>query len=998
MTSAGWRPIQSDLSEGFNIPRSHHHQLISLSQIKNADKNQLAQIARHNAQVLRQINRKTPNVQHSPNYSGIKYNHIKTQKQPLQKPVLVYGNVQQTPSAQQHPVLGKLQAHLALAQRRPAAPTADTPKASPSQKEESYVLPGLGFTIDQSQNTVFSLDDEYTRHLVPPAPPRYNKHQDGSIYRGHVSAKIPEPIIYQPGSLHHTIKYNIVPAQQQKYKYEGVLHSLPETTPLPDRLLVQQQPSSHIQYLGHPFAFTTEPELRGPVTFYSERQPDIVITAAGNSGVFRPQQETIYGKHHITPDTTLPPPTPTRISNFGSPLGGFQPGFNIFNSAKDFYYAHDPSEPSPNFHSTVAAVTEPQVITWTVNATTKEPSRPREPDFIHNPVNKYNHNHKYTNMLRSTTRPSIFSFEDPDEKPFLPTPIAAQDIELKKPQEIVKTQTVKSIELELFTRRPVSTTVQTLYHEYTPSPTALANEVQNNDMQIGEYATIAPTPRTKTKHRRRRPRPPTTTAATDKIQPVKDFIKHRTREKFPPRSRFPTPLTTLPSYTINENLSSDTQEQQSVADSTKISYTKQSFVKDEPKLAINTIVPLLTTKYEEVRDATTIDAVATQISIISEEPKKDPSTDAVQTYESITDFFPTTLPTTITNTRSKIRYTVPDVIIEKQNTVEPNTIKEDNINPTEINNIIYNISTEATTVKPLRTRPVANKFDTWTRPRFSIKDHKRLNTHSSSTTVAPIVHSTVTSKLRFPSRQRVKVSPRPVIFSQDKSNDRAVPTPTEIVTKVQDNRFINAPKLTELDAVTTTEQPRKKFTPKDPRHRGDIKRGNQRKTFNRVTSTTEISLSTSKPAVSRNISSALRRPHPSIRTRFPIKPLREEITTTEGPELTTLIETPLIPDSKFEVTTASNKAETSIMKIANTKFKTTSNTVSGNEMTSPSDQSKRVSELTLSASMDYNNPGIFKSISTSSRRVPGYFTIATEDPILPIEAFFPKIKNFDDEK
>lgn len=992
MASAGWRPIQSDLSEGFTIPRSHHHQLISFSQIKNADKNQLAQIARHNAQVLRQMNRKTPNAQHTPNYSGIKYNHIKTPKQPLTKPVLMYGNVQQTPSVQQHPVLSKLQAHLALAQRRPPTPTIDSPKASPSQKEESYVLPGLGFAIDQSQNAVFSLDDEYTRHLVPPAPPRYNKHHDSSLYRGQVSAKVPESVIYQPGSLHHTIKYNIVPAQQQKYKYEGLIHALPETTPLPDRLLVQQQPTGHIQYLGHPFTFTTEPELRGPVTFYAERQPDIVITAAGNSGVFRPQQETIYGKHHITPDTTLPPPAPTRVSNFAASSGGFQPGFNIFNSAKDFYYAHDPSEPSPNFNPTVPSVTEPQVITWTVNATTKEPSRQRDPEYIHNPVNKYNHNHKYTNMLRSTTRPSIFSFEDPDEKPFLPTPITAQDTELKKAHEIVRTQTVKSIELELFTKRPNPTTVQTPYHIYTPSPTALANEVQNNDMQIGEYATVAPTPRTKTKHRRRRPRPPTTTVSAEKIQPVKDFIKHRTRDKFPPRGRFPTPLTTIPSYTINENLSSDIHEQQSVADSTKISYTKQSYVKDEPRLPINTIIPSLTTKYEEMRDATTIENIPTEIAIISEEPKRIPSTEIVQTFESISDLFPTTLPTT---THSKIRYT--DSIIEKQNTVESNTIRDENVDPTEINNIIYNITTEATTLKPLRTRPASNKFDTWTRPRFSIKDHKRLNSHSTSTTAAPIIQSTISTKLRFPSRQRVKIAPRPTINNQDKNNDKVIPAPTETVTKIQDNRFINAPKFSELDVITTTEQPRKKFTPKDPRHRGDIKRGSQRKNFIRVTSTTETSFSTPKPA-SRNVSSVLRRPHPSIRTRFPIKSLKEEITTTEGPELTTLIETPLIPDSKFETTTASNKAETSIMKIANIKSKTTSNPISSNEMTSPSEQSKRVSELTLSASMDYNNPGIFKSISTSSRRVPGYFTIATEDPILPIEAFFPKIKNFDDEQ
>jgi len=55
---------------------------------------------------------------------------------------------------------------------------------------------------------------------------------------------------------------------------------------------------------------------------------------------------------------------------------------------------------------------------------------------------------------------------------------------------------------------------------------------------------------------------------------------------------------------------------------------------------------------------------------------------------------------------------------------------------------------------------------------------------------------------------------------------------------------------------------------------------------------------------------------------------------------------------------------------------------------SPSHQSERVAELTIFGSNNFNavNKG------TSSRRIPGYFTIATEDPILPIEAFFPQVK------
>lgn len=59
---------------------------------------------------------------------------------------------------------------------------------------------------------------------------------------------------------------------------------------------------------------------------------------------------------------------------------------------------------------------------------------------------------------------------------------------------------------------------------------------------------------------------------------------------------------------------------------------------------------------------------------------------------------------------------------------------------------------------------------------------------------------------------------------------------------------------------------------------------------------------------------------------------------------------------------------------------------------SPSEHMQRVVELTLSANRDNTD---FKSANigtgTLSRRIPNYFTISTDDPILPIQAFFPQI-------
>lgn len=62
---------------------------------------------------------------------------------------------------------------------------------------------------------------------------------------------------------------------------------------------------------------------------------------------------------------------------------------------------------------------------------------------------------------------------------------------------------------------------------------------------------------------------------------------------------------------------------------------------------------------------------------------------------------------------------------------------------------------------------------------------------------------------------------------------------------------------------------------------------------------------------------------------------------------------------------------------------------------SPSEHSQRITDLTVSANEDSS----FKSanIGLLSRRIPNYFTISTDDPILPIQAFFPQIKTNESE-
>ncbi|XP_053676542.1 mucin-5AC-like [Anopheles nili] len=87
--------------------------------------------------------------------------------------------------------------------------------------------------------------------------------------------------------------------------------------------------------------------------------------------------------------------------------------------------------------------------------------------------------------------------------------------------------------------------------------------------------------------------------------------------------------------------------------------------------------------------------------------------------------------------------------------------------------------------------------------------------------------------------------------------------------------------------------------------------------------------------------------------------------------------------------------ETAIMKISpkDSNGATATNGEDYDLNSASSDYSKRVVELTLSGTGNKDRTH-FKSVNKGllSRKVPGYFTLATEDPILPIEAFFPQVK------
>lgn len=280
------------------------------------------------------------------------------------------------------------------------------------------------------------------------------------------------------------------------------------------------------------------------------------------------------------------------------------------------------------------------------------------------------------------------------------------------------------------------------------------------------------------------------------------------------------------------------------------------------------------------------------------------------------------------------------------------------------------------------------------RPRFSIKEYKRkqLSTAStpltSSTTVAT---TTKPDSLRF-NRLRVSLNRRR----------------NETIELEEESDFPRKRSSTQRSTSTTTES-----TPLTSSKRGTLpKRTFATRNFTKpVVNLNDIENSTSsKTAIKSSTSFGSNRPtSPSLRSRiqsYKHKEVASEVAemtpepnknnisfgseATVEPPVTTLTESPY-------------KHETSIMKIAKTPSSvqvtksndflddTSENSRSDFDLTgSPSDYSQRVAELTISGNENYS----FKSanIGPLSRRIPNYFTISTDDPILPIQAFFPQIK------
>lgn len=342
-----------------------------------------------------------------------------------------------------------------------------------------------------------------------------------------------------------------------------------------------------------------------------------------------------------------------------------------------------------------------------------------------------------------------------------------------------------------------------------------------------------------------------------------------------------------------------------------------------------------------------------------------------------------------------------------------------------------------------------HKFDPKNRPRFSIKEYRQ---RMSSTTPAPelassnnIVSTTASyTRLRFPTRQRVLPSELKVNKTLDSNKIDEKPN------IVYPERSTAEPSSTESGLPETT---RKRFVPKD-RYSSRLKTTTETIVEGQTSATATLAtVTTAKPAIRRvpstrrdslanrtrtstttitdnpvdasstvsrvpiirNGTSPVRRlPQPSLRQRIQNHKKKDSVSSTTSTD-ESLNDLAVEGSSEDKVRLSSNevapstststeeyKHETAIMKIAKDdhsyrpykekatteKAKIESSSSENDLNDSPSEQSERVAELTIFGSNQFNSV----NTGTASRRIPGYFTLATEDPILPIEAFFPQVK------
>lgn len=614
-------------------------------------------------------------------------------------------------------------------------------------------------------------------------------------------------------------------------------------------------------------------------------------------------------------------------------------------------------------------------------------------------------------------RPSVV-VEKPQQKPFLPTPyrpekeqhVVQQGFEPNHSYFTIEDAVTPNLRYEVVKSHIPVDEEPEIISIYEPSKRPATFE-QAATLAYSSTTTTEPpreisTPKPRQKLRRRKPKPqkPSTTSTTAEevkelttIRPTRlrgnikagdshvdqSDLRTRNRVNHPNRVRnrpnFSSPAATLSTADYDSTIRSSTEEEKRSESTTATEATStQAESSEQPETGVKRRVRL---RYKNKLRTNTLEGVDFKPKL-SDNTISDTEHDSIVVKHQSAETTDSSLVTEsgIGDIRSSLKLPNLKLRHEALTTL-----------PTTADTISTSVQPSSTTSAEHDDNSILNKIAN--RPRFSIKEYKRkqvtLTTPASTvlTSVSTAAPTTKVDNQRF-NRLRVSLTRR-----RNETNDsgeeaelprkrystqRPTTTTTESTTQTTAKR-ITLPKRTfpprnftkptvnvaETESTTTSLKPIKNATNRPPTQslRSRIQSYKKKESSNEVVEP--------PPEVIRNVN------------------LSAETTVTQELPSTTSTESPA-------------RHETSIMKIAkstSSESKATTHQLF-DEVTdasssadfdltgSPSEHSQRVAELTISG-----NDATFKSanIGPLSRRIPNYFTISTDDPILPIQAFFPQI-------
>lgn len=285
-----------------------------------------------------------------------------------------------------------------------------------------------------------------------------------------------------------------------------------------------------------------------------------------------------------------------------------------------------------------------------------------------------------------------------------------------------------------------------------------------------------------------------------------------------------------------------------------------------------------------------------------------------------------------------------------------------------------------------------------TRPRFSVKDYReRLNKATSTTTEAPKEETSDNNEsLRIrPPRLRGNINYKP-----DNQDDKVETSTRRFKPRYTGQRHAYRTSTTQspllqLDTPTTTER-QNTFRPSSVRRPGSNKYYSRYRTSTESpTASAAEQPSTEKENVKLPVrpkgvfSAKKRRPYP-LRTR---NESENKSGTDETQDENHAEHTDNDLDNDQYITKKLDNVATTTLMTSSEEADW--NAPSSERPNSPAldstdhgDITRKIADLTSSPSNAFDSSGFFKGVSPSSRRTVSHITLATEDPILPIEAFF----------